>query len=312
MSLITENIIKYFGKKIIFPFYHTISNDECPHIKNLYPVKSIMQFERELDFFQKYFQPIDLEEIKNHVLNNTQPLNPSFFLSFDDGLKQCYTIIAPILKSRNLPAAFFINTGFVDNHDLFYRYKVSLIIEKFRNQDLNFRIAQEDLLKFSIFDLPKIDEIANEFNIDFNEFLQNEKPYMNWNEIKSLAEQGFYIGGHSINHPYYNKISLEDQIFQTKESVNGVQEKLNLNYRIFSFPFTDLGVKKSFFEKIYRENICKLTFGTAGIKDDEFTQNLQRIPMDNCLDSPEKFTHKEIISYYLKRLINKQKVIHPK
>lgn len=305
-------IIKNIDKKIIFPFYHTISDEVCPHIRNLYPVKSIFQFEKELDYFQKNFQSISLEEILSHVKNQTQPEKPSFFLSFDDGLKECATIIAPILKERNLPAAFFINTGFVDNKELFYRYKVSLIIEKVRFQNLELRIPKSDLLKLTIHDSSKINEIAKENVLDFDEFLREKKPYMDWDEIKSLSEQGFYIGGHSINHPYYNQVSFEEQISQTQESVDTVQQKLNLDYKIFSFPFTDSGVKKSFFEKVYADEITHLTFGTAGIKNDEYSQNIHRIPMDNCLGSPKNFIEKEIIQYEIKKLISKHTVIHPK
>src|SRR5690606_3688695 len=112
-------------------------------------------------------------------------------------------------------------------------------------------ILKEELLKLTYHDIPQIDELAKGLNIDFVEFLQNEKPYMNWDEIKELSEQGFYMGGHSINHPYYYQTSLEEQIKQTKESVDIVKEKLNLNYRIFSFPFTDFKVTMRFFNHIY-------------------------------------------------------------
>ena len=297
---------------IIFPFYHTISDGECPHIKNLYPVKSSKQFEKELDYFQKNFHTISLEEIQSHIKNKTQPKKPSFFLSFDDGLKGCFTTIAPILKTRNLTAAFFLNTDFVDNQALFYRYKVSLIIEKIRLQNLEFRISNSELLKLAYGNIDQIDEIAHELNVNFDEFLKKEKPYMGWDEIENLYEQGFCIGGHSVSHPYFSQISQQEQIFQTQRSVDIVQEKLNLNYRIFSFPFTDAGITKSYFETIYKEKICELTFGTAGIKKDEFSQNLQRIPMDNCLNSPEKFIQKQILQYQLKTLLKIDIVKHPK
>lgn len=297
-------------KNIIFPFYHTISDKNCPHIKNLYPVKTISQFEKELDFFQKNYQSISLEEIKIHVENGTQPDDPSFFLSFDDGLAECYSLIAPMLKKRNISAAFFINTGFVGNKDLFYRYKVSLIIEKI--QCSKYKIGNsEDLLNLTIHDSTKIDEIAKEIDLDFDEFLQQEKPYMCWVQIKELAAQGFYIGGHSVNHPYYNQISMDEQLFQTKSSIESIIKKLDLDYKIFSFPFTDLGVKKDFFESVYSDGIAEMTFGTAGIKKDEFDRNLQRIPMDNCLGNPQRFLQKNLIQYHLKKLINKDKVIHP-
>ena len=300
------------GKNLILPFYHAVSDEKCPHISNLYPVKKIQEFERELDFFQKNYEVINLDKLLNYVQNKTRPEKKSFFLSFDDGLKECYTVIAPILKERDIPAAFFINTGFVNNQDLFYRYKVSLLIEALKSSNYSERISTNDLLKLTIHDTPKIDEIAKKLNVNFQEFLENEKPYMNWEEIKELYEQGFYIGAHSINHPYFYQISLEEQIRQTKESVNIVQEKLNLNYRIFSFPFTDFMVTTGFFNQIYTERICDVTFGTAGIKDDEFDNNLQRISMEKCTMDPATYIGKELFLYRLKKLMNKNRVSHPR
>ncbi len=299
------------GKNLILPFYHAVSDEKCPHISNLYPVKKIQEFERELDFFQKNYEAINLDKLLNYVQNKTRPEKKSFFLSFDDGLKECYTVIAPILKEREIPAAFFINTGFVNNQDLFYRYKVSLLIEALKSSNSSERISTNDLLKLTIHDTPKIDEIAKKLNVNFQGFLEDEKPYMNWKEIKELSEQGFYIGAHSINHPYYYQISLEEQVRQTKESIETVTHHLNPNYRIFSFPFTDYLVTKSFYNRVYTEGICDLTFGTAGIKDDELNNNLQRISMEKCTINPATYIGKELFQYRLKKSINKNRVIHP-
>ena len=47
------------------------------------------------------------------------------------------------------------------------------------------------------------------------------------------------------------------------------------------------------------------TFGTAGIKDDEFSTNIQRLPMDNCISNPAIFVQKN--DHYTK-LLNSMKV----
>lgn len=305
-----NKLIQWSGKKIIFPFYHIVSDEDCPHVKHLYPIKRIAQFEEELDFLQKHFLPLSLEELMDHIKNETEPEKPSFFLSFDDGLRECYTVIAPILKRRKIPAAFFLNTGFVGNQALFYRYKISLMINAMRTSNFEFRTSQNDLLKLSYHDSDKIDELAKELNIDFQEFLEEEKPYMNWEEIEELKNQGFYFGGHSVDHPLYELISLEKQIEQTKESVEEVIDKLKLDYRVFAFPFTDFGVKTEFFASIFNSGICKLSFGTAGIKSDECKRNLQRISMERNLGDPATYFLKKLLTYQLKVVIGKEIVRH--
>jgi len=105
----TKFLIKLSGKRIIYPFYHIISDNPPAHIKYLYPVRSIKQFEKDLVFLQKHFTVSDFPVKGN---------NPQFVLSFDDGLSEVYDIIAPILKKRNIPAIFFVNTP-GDYHRLF-------------------------------------------------------------------------------------------------------------------------------------------------------------------------------------------------
>ena len=306
MNFLIKNITQLSGKNIIFPFYHLISDDTCPHIRHLYPVKSIDQFKKELDFFQKHYDPITLKEIIFHLKNNTKADKPSFFLSFDDGLKECFTIIAPLLKERNLTAAFFINTDFVDNRALFYRYKISLLIDALKQKHSDFN--SEKLLQFNYSDAEKINALAEEHQLDFDLFLKESQPYMTWSEIEDLKNQGFYIGAHSVDHPLYSQLSLEEQIQQTQESLKIVQEKLSLEYKIFSFPFTDNGMSNQFFEWLFGEEKVDLSFGTAGIKDDNFSFHLQRLPMDNNLGSPKAFVLKNHLAYGLKRLLGKHLV----
>ena len=57
----------------------------------------------------------------------------SFLLTFDDGFREIYDIIAPILLDKGIPATFFISSGFLDNRELCYQHKASLLVEKVRN-----------------------------------------------------------------------------------------------------------------------------------------------------------------------------------
>ena len=56
-----------------------------------------------------------------------------FLLSFDDGLSSFYQTIAPILEEESIKAINFVNTDFLDNRELFFRYKVNLIIDKLKH-----------------------------------------------------------------------------------------------------------------------------------------------------------------------------------
>lgn len=260
-------LIKLSGKRTIYPFYHIVSDTPPAHIKHLYPIRSIKQFEKDLDFLQKHFIASEL---------NSENNKKQFVLSFDDGLSEVYKIIAPILKKRNIPAIFFINSGFVDNKAMFKNFIVNL-----KNGN------------------PKI---------NVKEYLKDKKPYMTIEQINGLKNQGFIIGAHSINHPLFSEINEDEQIRQIKESVDFITENFKEEQKLFAFPFTDNGIKDRFFKTIFENNIVDFTFGTAGIKDDNIKNNIQRIPVEKYGLSAKKHIKTELLLYILKHIFNSEKV----
>jgi len=77
-------------------------------------------------------------------------------------------------------------------------------------------------------------------------------------------QMGFHFGAHSIDHPKYSTITLKEQLRQTEESMQFVQEKFQPGYKVFAFPFNDLSVSRQFYNKIFDRNILDMSFGTAG------------------------------------------------
>jgi len=290
------------GKQLILPFYHTISNDYLPHIAHLYRYNNEKEFERDLDLLLKHFDPITLQELIDSDGNGAYFSKPSLHLSFDDGLRECAEIIAPMLLRKGIPATFFVNSGFVDNRGLLYRFKVSLIMDKIQKSEISHgELAAIQALMPEGARKPKdpaaikkllsklgyehqfvINQIADVFEIDFGVFLRNQKPYMTKTQIKTLVSDGFTIGAHSIDHPMYSKLDIVEQLEQTTESLHYVQEVFHVPYRVFAFPFTDDGVSARFFDELYNqgEPLVDLSFGTAGLKTDIHAKHLQRIPMD--------------------------------
>jgi hypothetical protein len=51
-----------------------------------------------------------------------------------------------------------------------------------------------------------------------------------------------------------------------------------------------------------------LTFGSAGLKQDEFNKNLQRIPMETDHFSAEDIIYGEYFYYLFKTLLNKNMI----
>lgn len=330
-SVLLKNIpLKYFidgtGQRIIFPFYHCVSDESPLHIKYLYKARTTKSFEKDLDFLLKNYTPIDIHTLTVKLNNNERIKDNCFLLSFDDGLREFYDIVAPILNKKGIPAICFLNSDFIDNKDLFFRYKESIIIEKINTnsskaerQKIGQWLLEKGLYSNDIASSVKrinysqkeyLTELANIADIDFDDYRAKHKPYLNSVQIKQLIKQGYTFGAHSIDHPLYSDLNLEEQLRQTKQSVEEILSTFKLDYKLFAFPFTDSGVSKKFFETIfYGENpIVDISFGTSGLKNDPYNRNIQRIPLEIDNFSAEEIIYGEYFYFAVKALFNKNRI----
>jgi peptidoglycan/xylan/chitin deacetylase (PgdA/CDA1 family) len=319
----TEWLAKAAGNPLFMPFYHAVSDEELIHIRHLYVVPSVARFRADLDFIQKKFIPVQATDLlENAGKAASLPANRCF-LSFDDGLREFYDVIAPILLQRGIPAAFFVNSDFVGNKDLFYRYKVSILIDRLEQKGISGaqegRIAQicqtqgkefksaPDLLKITYRERAILEEIAQVLEVSFTDYLAKQQPYLTPEQIRWLIDKGFTPGGHSASHPLYYQLPEEEQVRETLDSLNFLQDHFQVKSRFFAFPFTDFGVKRSFYEKIRAE--VDLTFGTAGFKYDPQGSDFQRTGMEGTrFESAEALLRREFLMSSLKRILGKQTI----
>lgn len=318
-------LIQWSGQKILLPFYHIVSDVHLPHISKLYPVRNTDQFIDDLDFFCRYYEPISMAELFQIVRGQRKISRPVFHLSFDDGLRQIYSDIAPILLKKSIPASFFINTDFINNNNLFFRYKIGLILDAIdgREHELDWRrissifnkwiqhvrVLSSELLLLGYRDQNMIDEIASIIGVDFCSFLNEYKPYLQTDEVKDLIHRGFMVGAHSLDHPLFKQITLEEQKRQIEGSLQMLADEFNVGERLFSFPFSDDGVRLELFEWLYEQANCDLSFGVSGLKRDHFTRHLHRIPMEKTTGSASIVLKTEYLYFLIKALIGKNHII---
>jgi len=290
------------GQRFILPFYHIVSNNDCKHVKHLYRYKNTAQFESDLEYLARNYKPIAAEDMEGVLLGKYKGQN-IMLLTFDDGLREMYEVVAPILLRKGIPAVFFVNNDFIDNRDLMFRYKVSLIIEQYRVN------GEESALLLSARNLEELDNKLNgKYPIDVNSFLKNEQPYMTGTQIKELKQKGFTIGSHSLNHPYFQDIALNEQLRQVYTSLAMLKDDYGIKQKLFAFPFTDQGVTTQFFETIFAERKVDFSLGGAGIKSDVHPRQIQRLNMEGWNATAEQILKADYIYYLLLMPLFKNKI----
>ncbi|MGE8511335.1 MAG: polysaccharide deacetylase family protein [Chryseobacterium culicis] len=317
----SENIGKSFPLDYCLPLYHSVSDKELPHLKHVIRYKNTRQFEEDLDHMAKNFQFVDWQEFKEYKAGNFKPAKKIALLTFDDGFREFYDVAVPVLEHKGIYACNFINPAFIDNKEMMFRCKASLLAdaaEKIKTIDpeiyfiLSLKNADRSILQKKILTINYqekdiLDGLAEKFEIDFKTYSQEYKPYLTTAELKELTRKGFGISSHSWDHPKYEDLSLKEQMETTDKTFAYLKENGFL-YESFAFPFTDFEVRKDFFDELYKNEEIYCSFGCAGIKLDSVKKNFQRIPMEMG-ESGAQILKKEMAYFRLKKLINKNMII---
>ena len=314
------------GAKLLLPYYHLVSDDAVPHVRQLYRYKTVADFERDLDALLRDFHPISLDELLDAQLGSRGISRPSFHLSFDDGFSEMESIVAPILRRRGVPATFFVCSAFVDNRCLARDAKVSLLADAFAGapktervevwrilhasglfENAAYDISPEQLARDLLAMTPESDSLLDELQellgLSFSAYLRERRPYLDSEALKNLHAQGFSIGAHSVDHPRYDCLSYQDQLRQTYESLSFLGVLLGLRYRAFAFPYSDRGVSERFLLETKNSGLLDLSFGTGGMTRSPVAWHFQRLSFEKPPIAAERILRSATLRSIAKRVL---------
>ncbi|MEW6187422.1 MAG: polysaccharide deacetylase family protein [Thermodesulfobacteriota bacterium] len=163
------------------------------------PEKAKNRFRNHLTFLKIKTNVVSIDDFFEGRLS-TKKINT--VITFDDGFKSWVTFAIPLLKELNLPATFFISSGFV-----------GLPIEEEKN-----------FIKMNLFlkQKPHFD-ISGSLTVD---------------DVKKIAKEGFTIGSHTLSHCNLMKIDnidlLKKELVEDKDRLEMISKK---KIRYFSYPF---------------------------------------------------------------------------
>lgn len=273
-------------------FYHLVSETELPHVRHLYPRRSIEDFERDLRYFKERYRLLSYWDLAAELQTGQQERTPGIFLSFDDGFTECFTNVAPLLRRYEIPCTFFLTTNFIDNRAMYYRNQVSLCMERVLgagqgernrmfaelNRAFSLSLDSEQTFVAWIKGLKEenlIAEICELLGVDVAGYLTTHRPYLSREQIKALIGQGFTIGAHSQKHQklvHLDETGIEQEI---AGSCAIIQDLTGADEVPFSFPNSAFGLDRELLARIREKHRqIGLLFDTKDLNfDREFIIN---------------------------------------
>lgn len=267
-------------RDVVGVFYHAVADYPLPHVEHLYSPIPTAVFREDLDFLQAEFRLVPYDALHNARLRGgALPLRAAH-LSFDDGYRECFTVVRPILEERRLPATFFVTADFVGNRRFFPRNLFSLALDRLNSMPAEERAAllnrvslpqnPEEWAK-SLARLPSesLKALLAEMGVDADAWLAENKPFMDEEEIRSLHAAGFTIGAHGVAHRKLGNLTPEEAEREIIESCAYVRDLTGQEVVPFAFPHSGHGLDRGWLADVRRRNpFVGLFFDTKGMRND--------------------------------------------
>lgn len=232
--------------KLLVLTYHRVLQDYDEIIDEI----DSIQFTQQMETLAEYFNVFSLQEGLDLLRMGELPPN-AVCITFDDGYRDNYDVAFPILSALNLPATFFIATGYLGNGMMWN----DVVIESLRNT----KLTKIDLSELSL-DKYAIDSVQHKLNLirvligqwrnkplhernmlsqKFRQYAEcdcNERIMMTESEVKALANAGMEIGGHTVNHPILSSTQLNEARSEILEGKQFLERLIDRPIKYFAYP----------------------------------------------------------------------------
>lgn len=217
-------------------------------------------FDAQIEMISKNFDVVGLEDLDAIYRTGS---GRYVMVTFDDGYRDNYTNAYPILKAHNVPATFFITTGFLDIPKVPWWDEIAWIVRSTRTEGL---AANKWTGSPIVFDEPDreaaisrlltvykglpgsvteeyIDFLANQLQMPRCPRAIADELWMTWDMIREMRQNGMSFGGHTVTHPILANLTPDQQDWEVAECRRRLVEEVGEPIEAFSYP---VGGPKSF------------------------------------------------------------------
>jgi peptidoglycan/xylan/chitin deacetylase (PgdA/CDA1 family) len=258
-------------------YYHWVGG-KAVHYADFYRGCTLERFRNDIRFYKRIFEIVSIDELFS--AKHTEA--PRLALSFDDGFDLERLGVTEVLAEQQVKAATFVITGCIDNTDLMWRNKLSVIknsmddVTVCRNyNDLIGKLGYPEiestsqLLSASMnWEMRRKDQLATELwqaceLPPVQEYMDENQPYFSMAGLKRWQRAGHSIGLHTHTHPLCSKLSDEELRREIIEPSRFLRIQLGIENLSFSYPF-GVRLPASVEDRLLKEASLKAVLGISG------------------------------------------------
>ena len=237
--------------------FHGVIREQRFAVRN-YTGKHLLRerFVSVLEDLHHHGTAVSLEEIVAAQRGKPLP-ERAFAVTFDDGFENNYSVAAPILSGLEIPATFYVTTGFIESNDSSWIDRIEYAVEgkgqfqlalPFREGGRRYATREEKVglleeIRRFVKNDPTVDpyafaqDICRQLGVTAMAPEPDLDQKMSWDQIRVLSQNGlFLIGGHGHTHrilAYLDSKALEEEIVQ---SLTKLRRQLGSPVEHYSYP----------------------------------------------------------------------------
>jgi peptidoglycan/xylan/chitin deacetylase (PgdA/CDA1 family) len=234
------------GQLSILAFHRVLAEGDA-----LFPeIPDAARFAEILTWLKRWFNVLPLDDAIDRLARGALPERAAS-ITFDDGYADNVTVALPLLKSRALPATFFVATGFLDGGRMWNDTVIEAIRRSRRDSvDLSSiglpklpiaslaerRAAIEQCIKALKY-RPLSQRVADVEQVAVAaQATPPDDLMMKSAQVQALHRNGMQIGAHTVSHPILTRLSNDDARAEIAESRAVLQELLDAPVTCFAYP----------------------------------------------------------------------------
>jgi peptidoglycan/xylan/chitin deacetylase (PgdA/CDA1 family) len=228
--------------------YHRVNDDGDP----FFPAVPTRIFAQHMAYIAETCRVLTVEDLVERMGRGELPRD-AIAITFDDGYRDTLTHAAPVLARLGVPATIFLATGFIGTGEIPWVDRVALALKRTEARRVMSpwgeavsltgpaeRLRTLDLMLRYFKRLP--DDVRQEAveallaRLGVDEEPPSPVAMLSWEEVRALAELGFSIGAHTVDHPILSRIDSRRAWAEIVGSRDAIAAACGRPPRAFAYP----------------------------------------------------------------------------
>ena len=265
---------------------------------------------RQFNYLRRHFRVVPLLELAEQVGSGRKLDRNLAALTIDDGRRNCYEFLFPLLKEFEMPATFFVVSSFIRGEDWIWTDKVLWLSEQptppgelkpgrlgdaFRS--LNCLSPEERNLR--------IESLAASVGTTFPKAIPAKYRPCSWSELREMADSGLVeIGSHTVTHPVLSSVTDEESWDELTRSRAQIEGETGRTVKSFCYPNGMAGdYRPSQVQQVQNAGYaCSVIAESGMVRSNSDRYRLPRIGMTRKVSLEQISKHLDGFAYYQERL----------